>query len=351
MSPLFGRSKNDAGDNAVRGEALVLSGDPGISGATQWTSLAVLRVTVPSQPPTKVRYECMVDRHKELVDGTTVPVMVDPRDPNKLSIVWDEVPTIEERIANRDPVILDPVGTWKKLHVAPEGMPAAAAQPEPWADGTIANWPPADALPKGRQPGTAWVLAHSEDARACMSGEDSFMPLGRTHYSYKGTMSYGPHAYMSWVLLRVNPQYADPYGAYFRTKIVRWRYHAVLPVSINPEDPNDIEFCWDAAPNLAREIVDRINTDVAEVHKRVETLTAVGQQATASALANIADPALREQAAQMMGKYGMGTASDGAPAVAAAPQSSLERLQKLHSSGVLTDAEFDAERAKLSAGN
>jgi hypothetical protein len=349
MSPLF--RKNAPGDNAIRTEALVLSGDSGIGSTSSWLSLATLRVRIPGRDDARVAHECMVKRDKELVRGFTVPVLVDPDDSEKLSILWDEVPTINERIECRDPVILDPEPTWRSLHTSQYDKNVADRIPTPWAVSTIKDWPPVGELKKGRQPGTIWVIASSEDPKMCQTGSDDFMPPGRTHYRYSGVISYGPFSYQSWVLARVNPPYGEPYGLYWRTKIARWHYHDVLPVAINPDDPTDVEVVWDATPNIAREIADKITADVQEAHERVETITAVGKESTAAALANIADPVVREQAAQMLGKYGVGTTNPSVPPVAAAPSTALQRLEKLHASGVLDDAEFDAERAKLLAGN
>ena len=353
MSPLFGRARHSVGDSAVRAQALVISGDSGISGTTSWLSLARLRVMIPDRPPVAVAHECMVDRGKELIEGFTVPVMVDPSDPDKLEILWDEVPSIQERIANRDPAILDPEGTWETLR-APQFAKLAPSVPRPtspWAEKAIAGWPPVEPLAKGRQPGTAWVVASSMDAKFCMVGSDSAMPPGRTHYRSKGPVSYGPHAFMTWLLLRVNPQYGTSYGAYFRTNAVRWRFSAVLPVALNPDDPTDIEICWDAATNVAEMYAEKINTSVAASHDRVEHMMALGQEATAQALTNIPDPATRQAAAANLQRMGMIDAAAAADAVAAPAPGALERLESLRSSGILSDAEFEIERAKLAAGN
>jgi hypothetical protein len=347
---MFGRTRHSVGDNAVRAQALVIAGDSGISGTTSWLSLARLRVTIPDRPPIAVTHECMVDRGKELVEGFTVPVMVDPSDPNKLEILWDEVPSIQERIANRDPAILDPEVTWETLR-APQFAKLAPSVPRPvspWAEKAIADWPPVEPLAKGRQPGTAWVVASSMDARLC-TGTDSSMPPGRTHYRSKGPVSYGPHSFMTWLLLRVNPQYGTPYGAHFRTNAVRWRFSAVLPVALNPDDPTDIEICWDAATNVAELYAEKINTSVAATHDRVEQMTAFGHDATVQTLANIADPAARQAAADNLQRMGMIDAN-AAAAVAATPvPGALERLESLRSSGILSDAEFETERAKLAS--
>jgi hypothetical protein len=348
---LFGHAKNNPGPGGVHASALVVDGDSGISGTTSWSSLARLRVMIPDRPPVAVTHECMVKRGKELVEGFTIPIRVDPADPAKLEIIWDEVPTIEQRIADRDPAILDPEGTWERLRADQfANLPPSVPKPaSPWAEKTIEGWPPAEPLPKGRQPGTAWIIASSLDARNCQVGGDSVMPPGRTHYRCSGPVSYGAHSFMTWLLARINPQYGEPYGAYWRTNAVRWRFSSVLPVALTPNDPTDIDVCWDAATNVAEKYAEKINTGVADAHARVEAFTIEAAEAGAQALTNIADPAMRQQAAKLMTSSGMIDSAAAAAAVSAPPPSGLERLERLRDTGILSDAEFDAERAKLEA--
>jgi hypothetical protein len=351
MSPLgFSRSKKDDGRQSTPAQAMVLTGDSGISGTTSWLSLVDLLVTVPGAPPVKVRHECMVKREKELVAGFVVPVDVDLTDPTKLEFRWDEIPTIEERIANRDPVIFDPERTWQKVQDARHQINNLDAKvprlASPWGDGKVEGWPPIEELKHGRQPGTAWVICQSEDAKACTVG-DSVKPLGRTHYRCSGPVSYGPHAFMAWMLLCVIPAYGERYGLHVRTNVVRFRNTSVIPVAINPDKPNDLEFCWDNAPNLANKIAERVGSGVEKMKDRVQTIQSLGASSTAAALGNIADPATREQTAQMLGKFGLGTTGPSGAAIPAAPSTGLERLEQLHASGVLSDAEFETEQAKL----
>jgi hypothetical protein len=320
MSPLFGRARDSPGPDAVRATALVIGGDSGISGTTSWLSLARLRVMIPDRPPVVVTHECMVERGRELVEGFTIPIQVDPAKPEGLEIVWDEAPTIEQRIADRDPAILDPEGTWERLR-APQfaKLPPSVPPPaSPWAEKTIVGWPPAGPLPNGRLPGTAWVVTSSLDARNCASGGgDSLMPPGRHHYRCKGPVSYSSHSFMTWLLVRINPQYGEPYGAYWRTNAVRWRFSPVLPVALKPEDPTSIEVCWDAATNVAEKFAEKISTGVTAAHARADAFTT--------------------------------RAAEAAAALSAPTPNGLERLERLRDSGILSDAEFDAERNKLGA--
>jgi hypothetical protein len=184
-----------------------------------------------------------------------------------------------------------------------------------------------------------------------ISDDGGLMPPGRNYYRCKGPVKFNSHDFMSWLLLRVNPQYGEPYGAYFRTDVVRWRFSAVLPVAIKPDDPTDIEICWDAATNIAKAAAEKIDTKLAAAHERVAHNIAMGQDATAQSITNIVDPAMRQVIAENLQKSGMIDATTAAQAVAAPAPSALERLESLRSSGVLTDAEFETERAKLAAGH
>jgi hypothetical protein len=347
MSPLGFGHRNKTIEGAVRGQALVTNGDTGYSATTAWTSRATLQVTVSGQPPVKVVHDCWVDRGKELIEGFTIPVDVDPLDTQHLTIPWDEVPTIQERIANRDPVIIDPEGTWHQLYRGQAVSSVLPDMPTPYGDGTVVGWPPTHELKNGKQPGTALVIAASEDARG---QEDNMMPTGRHSYSYRGMVSDGPQGYRGWVLLCVIPQYGERFGVYQRMLVIRQRFNTVLPVAIDPQDMSEIEVCWEDAPNLLREATKKIKADVKEMHERVEMVNSVGAASTAQALANIKDPVLREQTAQRMAKYGMGTTDPSKVPVAAAPSTDLERLEKLRASGILSDAEFEAQRAQIPAG-
>jgi Short C-terminal domain len=313
MSP-FGLHRSEHSETSaptVAGEALVLTGDSGFSGMTSWLSLTDLLVTVPGQAPVKVSHECMVDRDKELIAGLTVPVDVNPADLAQLTIRWADVPTIDERVANRDPLVFDPESSWRTVEETWHALvPQRPVQPTPWGGGRVDGWPPGQPLPGGRQPGTAWVISDSEDAEYFRGA-----PMGRTHYQYKGELSYGPHRYLTWLLLLIIPQRGERYGLRMRTEVVRWRFSPVLPVSLDPDAPADIQFCWDDAANVAHLITDELDAGVNLMQDRIAMLHKLTEAAP------VTPPAT--------------------------PASPLERLEQMHASGVLTDAEFASERARL----
>lgn len=225
----------------VRGEALVLGSDLGYSVLTRWTATIRLRVSAPGLEPTVVIHNCLVERGKELVDGFVLPVDLESDDPQSVRIAWDEVPTIEARIADRDPAILDPEGTWRRTR-------ALAGEPDrypPWGRGLIDRWP-ATPLPEGRRPAAAWVLARSADPRPHVGADSVFVPPGMREFD--GKVSYGVNHYRGWLLLCVLPEHSERFAAYIRTAIRPDRLEPVLPVGLNPHQPGDLAILWDLVP-------------------------------------------------------------------------------------------------------
>jgi len=230
--------------NPHSAQALVVAADCGYSTMTWWTATVRLLVSVAGRRPALVTHRCVVERGKDLIDGFSIPVDVDRDDPTRLAIRWDEVPTISERIAGRDPAILDPEGSWRRTRHAETGGRRRPGEP-PWGGGRMAGWPPSDPLPNGRQPGSAWVVGHSADPRPHMVG-DEFTPS--PDYAYGGKVSAGPRAYVGWLLVCVLPEYSERFATYLRTSIRPAYFAPVLPVGINPRDPNDLEIMWSYAP-------------------------------------------------------------------------------------------------------
>jgi hypothetical protein len=229
----------------VRGEALVLGSDLGYSVLTRWTATVRLRVTAPGIEPAIVIHQCLVERGRELVDGFVVPVDLDSADPQTVQIAWADVPTIESRIADRDPAILDPEGTWRRTR-------AIAAEPDrypPWGHGLFDQWPTTP-LPEGRWPAAAWVIARSADPRPHVGPDAAFVPPGMREH--EGKVSYGVNHYRGWLLLCVLPERGERYAAYVRTAIRPDRLAPVLPVGLNPKQPGDLAILWDLVPPTVR---------------------------------------------------------------------------------------------------
>jgi hypothetical protein len=275
----------------------VLRGDSGYSALSWWSGGFWARVTTPGSEPAHVVHRCRIHRDKIPVRGCVLPVDVDPRDSDRLEVRWDEVPTIEERIANRDPAILDPEGTWRIVAKArgsgiepapalsggppgglpaarPGGLPAAppgrlsgappwglpAAPPEqpPWGDRRIDGWPPAEPLADGRLPGIALVIEHSLDPGGHRAGGDYHLPVS----PYGGVVADGIHSYLGWLLLCVVPPSGARYGVHVRKSLRRGHLGPVLPVAIHPEKPDDIDVPWKYSPDTTRALAERLRAEV-----------------------------------------------------------------------------------------
>jgi hypothetical protein len=83
------------------------------------------------------------DAEKWLVPGMDVGVRVDPGDAANVEIAWDELPSIEARVAAGDPTLVDPIGAETRVSTArrlppsdraerlKDALAAAAAAPAP----------------------------------------------------------------------------------------------------------------------------------------------------------------------------------------------------------------------------
>jgi hypothetical protein len=83
------------------------------------------------------------DADKWLVPGMDVGVRVDPGDADHVEIAWEELPSIEARVAAGDPALVDPIGAERRVSQArrlppsdraerlKEALAAAAAAPAP----------------------------------------------------------------------------------------------------------------------------------------------------------------------------------------------------------------------------
>ena len=299
MSP-FGFHKKDRLDQSpladpVAAEALVVRGDTGYSAMTWWSARILLRVTVGGQEPVFVTHECNVVREKTPLAGMVLPVDAERSDPTVVRIRWEEVPTIEQRVASRDPLILDPESVWRTVL---EADPRQADQQPSWGDGRVAQWPPMDELRDGRQPGTALVVAHSGDPEGCFFG-GNFVAPHRAAYSSGGKVETLPHKFPGWLLLCVIPQNGERYGLQVETMIMREHLAPVLPVAVDPAKPADIEIHWDSAPEVVTAKAARNAAD-AELIQRAASEPQANSES--EALAAIESPRVRKLAERLAKK-------------------------------------------------
>jgi hypothetical protein len=377
--------------NGISGRALVLRGNAGFSNLHNWTGISQLRVSAPGRDDFTVGHLSWIVRDKHPVRGFEMPVTLNRDDPSDLRIEWDSAPTMEERIAKRDPAIFDPEGTWRR--VAPmlemqEGsgreaieaardraaqlLPASSVILEdlqdaatrgdpshyavtPFDQGKISDWPPApDQVPKGRLAGTALVVSVSSDPFPFQDG-DHFNPQGDhfTHFASRGgSISCSKYEYLGWLLLCVVPPSGARYGLYFRTHIHSRRIGAVLPVTIDAKNPSDIEIIWDALPSLGDLAVDKIEKASEKMSARVTEALALQQSSVAAAMADVQDPVMKAQVQKMWSQFGVqapegGQSATPPPAPTRDVASELARLQKLRDGGILNEDEYAEQRSKF----
>ena len=97
---LFKRMKDP-----VQGTAQVtdlVGGQPRSGTSSLWTNGEMrLIVTAEGIPPTPVTWRGQVKCSRCPVEGDSIPITVDRADPQKLSIVWSEMPKLKDRLRKR----------------------------------------------------------------------------------------------------------------------------------------------------------------------------------------------------------------------------------------------------------
>ncbi len=85
------------------GKAIVQSSSMPDPSATSYNVSMWLDVYVPDWEPYRIEYQCMVKSRKHPWPGQELPVTVDRADKNRLQIEWDEIQTVDERMAAGTP--------------------------------------------------------------------------------------------------------------------------------------------------------------------------------------------------------------------------------------------------------
>ena len=85
-------------DNGVPGRAVVQSSSIPAH-ASSYNVHMWLDVYVDGWEPYRTEHECMVRADKHPHPGTTLPVTVDPENRERMRVEWDEIQTVDERMA------------------------------------------------------------------------------------------------------------------------------------------------------------------------------------------------------------------------------------------------------------
>jgi hypothetical protein len=129
--------------DGVRGEAISIksAASPAWSRSSQpdggndtsgtyrwWTCETWLVARALEIAPVWVTSARKMTREKYLIPGLRVPVTISQRNPSKVKIEWDEVPTIDELIARGDPLFTNPDATRPAIR---DAMTSAGVDPFP----------------------------------------------------------------------------------------------------------------------------------------------------------------------------------------------------------------------------
>jgi hypothetical protein len=85
--------------DGLRGSAVVQSSSMPVPQAQAYNANMWLDVHVEGRAPYRVRHECMVKAGKHPWPGTTLPVVVDRENPERIDVQWQDIQTVDERMA------------------------------------------------------------------------------------------------------------------------------------------------------------------------------------------------------------------------------------------------------------
>ena len=193
--------------------------------------------------------------------GQSVPVIVDPANPNGYAIDWAQTPGITERIESNDPSLVDPMGArlrvWDAL--------AAAGYHEPDLDQVAPQ-----TLQREMTELRAQLVAEPQSFARQLAGVSSLpAPDGyqralvqivtstalwgtKTHTQVKRRQTLGTHS----VVLSIAVPGALPYAVFVRSFDHQARqydeYNPGLPAVVSTTDPTDVRVLWDELAKIGQ---------------------------------------------------------------------------------------------------
>ena len=94
--------------DGLKGVGVVQSSSVPTPEAQMYNATIWLDVTVEGREPYRVKHECMVKAGKHPWPGQTLPVVVDRGNPERIDIQWQELQTVDERMAAGGPAAGQP---------------------------------------------------------------------------------------------------------------------------------------------------------------------------------------------------------------------------------------------------
>jgi hypothetical protein len=284
--------------------ALVIEADDPLDNRVKLGRAAkgTVRILVDAKPnPIYVARGFKLDKDHWPVVGMELPVTIDPADPGKFEIRWDEVPSMEERAAANDPTLADPVGTRKKTQEAliasgaagPAGpyVPSddvletvvraqaeAAGQDDDRPDHWQESLDQAASQPAPAGKTRAVVLFAASEATLRTEGGQ---PDGTDGRQYPDR--HGKHD----AVLAVNIPGSEPYAVYkanFKHKGGKGvALGAGLPAVVSSSDPSDVEILWDELPSekeqTSRNVAEAVQTTRDKMAAATQQMDQAMQQA------------------------------------------------------------------------
>jgi hypothetical protein len=197
-----------------------------------------------------------------------LPVTIDPADPGKFEIRWEEVPGMADRAAANDPTLADPAGAKRKAQQAllESGAAGPAGPYAPSADvrATVVK-AQAEAAKQGDEMPDHWQesldQAASEPAPAGKTRAVVLFAASEATLKTEGGQpdGSGGHQFRTRhgkhdVVLAVNVPGSEPYAVYkpkFKHKGGKGiAMGAGIPALVSSSDPSDVEILWDELPSV-----------------------------------------------------------------------------------------------------
>jgi hypothetical protein len=181
-----------------------------------------------------------------LIVGMEIPVRIDPEKPGRFEIVWDAIPSMEERVAANDPTLADPITAQR---MARKALLAASGAVDDPADQTPDRFTKAMkyAAERAAPAGRTWAIVHVAAITATVRSDAS----SSEHNPRQEQVSTGRRK----AVLSVNVPGRPPYALLQRRfKRPRGMAGLVVPALVSSSDPTDIEVLWDELPSMNQQL-------------------------------------------------------------------------------------------------
>lgn len=278
---MFGRKDrqaNQANPNLIRATALVIQADAPYSAANIGHHSALqLLVNAAGGPVSVVKRFKPDDGKRWLVTGMEVPVELDPHAPDQLEVDWGAIPSIEERVAANDRVLVDPRSAQRRVAEAMQsaglaGPNAAALSDDRFQEALdrAAGQPASD----GKMRALAVIVTQKIGDVA--PHHDSDPPL------------------WTKAVLAVHVPGREPYAVFKKHLHIphgRWDVAgAGIPALVSEKDPNDVELLWREMPSVWSQVAQRMSDEMQTASVSIESAKVISANA---ALQAVQDPAQR----------------------------------------------------------